>query len=84
MNEPTNQIKSSERQNKGFAKTPIGPCLTLPNQNWNHQNGPHQRTLRPTATLIAQLDQHQLTAYNQLYTEYKDDLRVHQKRKQAT
>ena len=35
------------------------------------------------ATLIAQLDQHQLTAYNQLYTEYKDDLRIHQKRKQA-
>jgi len=33
--------------------------------------------------LIAQLDQHQLTAYNQLYTKYKDDLRVHQKRKQA-
>jgi hypothetical protein len=28
MNEPTNQTKSSERQNKVFAKTPIGPCLT--------------------------------------------------------
>ena len=37
----------------------------------------------PTATSIAQLDQHQLTAYNQLYAEYKDDLRVHQKREQA-
>ena len=35
------------------------------------------------ATSIAQLDQHQLTAYNQLYAEYKDDLRIHQKRKQA-
>ena len=27
--QPTNQIKSSERQNKGFAKPPIGPCLGL-------------------------------------------------------
>ena len=27
-NKPTNQIKSSERQNKVFAKTPIGPFLT--------------------------------------------------------
>ena len=27
-NEPTNQTKSSERQNKVFAKAPIGPCLT--------------------------------------------------------
>ena len=25
---PTNQIKSLERQNKVFTKTPIGPCLT--------------------------------------------------------
>ena len=37
----------------------------------------------PTATLIAQLNQHQLTAYNQLYAEYKDDLRIHQRREQA-
>ncbi len=29
--ELTNQIKSSERQNKVFAKTPIGPCLTCQN-----------------------------------------------------
>src|SRR6266566_2023716 len=36
-----------------------------------------------TATSIAQLDQKQLTAYNQLYAEYKDDLRVHQKQEQA-
>ena len=27
-NEPTNQTKSSERQNKVFAKALIGPCLT--------------------------------------------------------
>jgi hypothetical protein len=27
-NELTNQIKSSKRQNKVFAKPPIGPCLT--------------------------------------------------------
>ena len=30
-NELTNQIKSSKRQNKVFAKTPIGPCLTCQN-----------------------------------------------------
>ena len=36
-----------------------------------------------TATSIAQLNQHQLTAYNQLYAEYKDDLRIHQRREQA-
>ena len=35
------------------------------------------------ATLIAQLDQYQLIAYNQLYAEYKDDFRVHEKQKQA-
>src|SRR6266446_1239910 len=29
--ERTNQIKSSKRQNKVFAKTPIGPCLTCQN-----------------------------------------------------
>ena len=28
QDEPTNQTKSSERQNKVFAKAPIGPCLT--------------------------------------------------------
>ena len=37
----------------------------------------------PNATSIAQLDQIKLTAYNQLYAEYKDDLRVHEKQKQA-
>jgi len=37
----------------------------------------------PTATLIAKLDPNQLIAYNQLYAEYKDDLRVHQKQEQA-
>ena len=37
----------------------------------------------PAATSIAQLDQTQLTAYNQIYAEYKDDLRIHQKREQA-
>ncbi len=36
-----------------------------------------------TATSIAQLNQHQLTAYNQLYAEYKDDLRIHEKQEQA-
>ena len=30
-NERTNQIKSSKRQNKVCAKTPIGPCLTCQN-----------------------------------------------------
>ena len=38
---------------------------------------PTPRDVLPTAVLIAQLDQHQLTAYNQLYAEYKDDLRIH-------
>ena len=37
----------------------------------------------PTATLIAKLDPNQLIAYNQLYAEYKDDLRIHQKQEQA-
>jgi hypothetical protein len=37
----------------------------------------------PNATSIAQLDQIKLTAYNQLYAEYKDDLRAHEKKKQA-
>ena len=44
---------------------------------------PTPADVRPTATSIAQLDQHQLTAYNQLYAEYKDDLRIHQKQKEA-
>ena len=35
------------------------------------------------ATSIAQLNQTQLIAYNQLYAEYKDDLRIHQKKEQA-
>ena len=37
----------------------------------------------PNATKIAQLDQIKLTAYNQLYAEYKDDLRIYEKQKQA-
>jgi hypothetical protein len=37
----------------------------------------------PNATSIAKLDPNQLIAYNQLYAEYKDDLRVYQKKKQA-
>ena len=44
---------------------------------------PTPKDILPTATSIAQLDQHQLIAYNQLYAEYKDDLRIHQKQKQA-
>jgi len=44
---------------------------------------PTPADVRTTATSVAQLDQHQLTAYNQLYAEYKDDLRVHQRKKQA-
>src|SRR6266576_6166271 len=35
------------------------------------------------ATTISDLDQKQLTIYNQLYAKYKDDLRVYQKQKQA-
>ena len=31
----------------------------------------------PNATSIAKLDPNQLIAYNQLYAEYKDDLRVY-------
>ena len=42
-----------------------------------------KRTYYLTATSIAKLDQNQLTVYNQLYSEYKDDLRVYQKQKQA-
>jgi hypothetical protein len=44
---------------------------------------PTLKDVLPTATSIAQLDQIKLTAYNQLYAEYKDDLRVHEKKKQA-
>ena len=36
-----------------------------------------------TAILIAKLDPNQLIAYNQLYAEYKDDIRIHQKQEQA-
>jgi len=46
-------------------------------------NRPTPADVRPTATTISDLDQKQLTAYNQLYAEYKDDLRVHQKQEQA-
>ena len=44
---------------------------------------PTPKNVLPAATSIAQLDQKQLTAYNQLYAKYKDDLRIHQKQKQA-
>ena len=44
---------------------------------------PTPKDILPTAISIAQLDQHQLIAYNQLYAEYKDDLRIHEKQKQA-
>ena len=46
-------------------------------------NRPTLASILPTAILISDLDQHQLTAYNQLYAEYKDDLHVHQKQEQA-
>ena len=35
------------------------------------------------ATAITQLEQDQFAIYNQLYAEYKDDLRIHQKQEQA-
>ena len=38
---------------------------------------PTPADIHTTATTIAQPDQHQLTAYNQLYTKYKDDLHVY-------
>ena len=44
---------------------------------------PTPKDVLSTATSISELDQHQLTAYNQLYTEYKDDLRIYQKKEQA-
>ena len=44
---------------------------------------PTPKDVLPTATSIAQLDQIKLIAYNQLYAEYKDDLRIHQKQEQA-
>ena len=44
---------------------------------------PTSADVLPTATSIAKLDALQLTAYNQLYAEYKDDLRIHQKQEQA-
>ena len=44
---------------------------------------PTPRDVLPNATSIAKLDPNQLTAYNQLYAKYKDDLRVHQKKEQA-
>ena len=44
---------------------------------------PTPKDILSTATSIAQLDQHQLIAYNQLYAEYKDDLRIYQKQEQA-
>ena len=44
---------------------------------------PTPRDVLPTATSIAKLDPNQLITYNQLYSEYKDDLRIHQRQKQA-
>jgi len=44
---------------------------------------PTPRDILPTATSIAKLDPSQLTAYNQLYAEYKDDLRIYEKQKRA-
>ena len=44
---------------------------------------PTPKDVLSTAILISELNQHQLTAYNQLYAEYKDDLRIYQKQKQA-
>jgi hypothetical protein len=44
---------------------------------------PTPADVRPMATSITQLEQDQFAIYNQLYTEYKDDLRIHQKQKQA-
>ena len=44
---------------------------------------PTPRDILPTATSIAKLDPNQLTAYNQLYAEYKDDLRIYEKWEQA-
>ena len=38
---------------------------------------PTPKDVLSTAISISELDQHQLTAYNQLYTEYKDDLRIY-------
>ena len=44
---------------------------------------PTPKDILLTAILITQLDQNQFAIYSQLYTEYKDDLRVHEKQKQA-
>jgi hypothetical protein len=44
---------------------------------------PTPADVKPNATSITQLDQNQFALYNQLYAEYKDDLRVHEKQKQA-
>jgi hypothetical protein len=38
---------------------------------------PTPRDVLPTATSIAKLDASQLTAYNQLYAKYKDNLQVY-------
>jgi hypothetical protein len=44
---------------------------------------PTAADVRPMAILLTQLEQDQFAIYNQLYTEYKDDLRIYQKQKQA-
>jgi hypothetical protein len=44
---------------------------------------PTAADVRPMATSLTQLEQDQFAIYNQLYTEYKDDLRIYQKQKQA-
>ena len=44
---------------------------------------PKPADVRPLATSITHLEQDQFAVYNQLYVEYKDDLRIYQKQKQA-
>jgi hypothetical protein len=51
QDEPTNQTKSSERQNKVFAKAPIGPCLT-------------PQILKTTTTTESKINPIQYTALN--------------------
>ena len=51
QDKPTNQTKSSERQNKVFAKTPIGPCLT-------------PQILKTTTTTKSKINLIQYTALN--------------------
>ena len=52
------------------------PTLEPPKQ-------PKPADVRPLATSIAHLEQNQFAIYNQLYAEYKDNLRIYEKQKQA-